>query len=138
MRELVAEELVKPTLGDLWRPSVRLHINPAGTFHIGGPAADAGLTGRKIIVDRWYGYAGDAVLFDKLANGTVGLRQNGSLASIAIHVARADCVYNVHSGQFESISYQCFTWFDAVNCTTRKFKLWASSLVDSATDTASR
>ena len=57
LRELVAEELVKPTLGDLWRPSVRLHINPAGTFHIGGPAADAGLTGRKIIVDTYGGAA---------------------------------------------------------------------------------
>lgn len=57
LRELVIEAVIKPTLGDLWRPNVRLHINPAGTFHMGGPAADAGLTGRKIIVDTYGGSA---------------------------------------------------------------------------------
>ena len=36
---------------------VRVHINPAGSFIHGGPAADAGLTGRKIIVDTYGGYA---------------------------------------------------------------------------------
>ena len=57
LRELVAEELIRPTLGDRWRSNIRLHINPAGSFHIGGPAADAGLTGRKIIVDTYGGAA---------------------------------------------------------------------------------
>ncbi|MDI5922701.1 methionine adenosyltransferase domain-containing protein [Halomonas sp. LR5S13] len=36
-------------------PSVRYLINPAGRFEIGGPQADAGLTGRKIIVDTYGG-----------------------------------------------------------------------------------
>ena len=57
LREMVTEALIKPTLGGLWHPNVRLHINPAGTFHMGGPAADAGLTGRKIIVDTYGGAA---------------------------------------------------------------------------------
>jgi S-adenosylmethionine synthetase len=57
LRELIVEAVIKPTLDDLWRPNVRLHINPAGTFHLGGPAADAGLTGRKIIVDTYGGSA---------------------------------------------------------------------------------
>lgn len=57
LRQFVSEELIKPTLGDLWNQNIRLHINPAGTFHIGGPAADAGLTGRKIIVDTYGGAA---------------------------------------------------------------------------------
>lgn len=57
VRELVGEALIKPVLGDLWHPHVRLHINPAGTFHKGGPAVDAGLTGRKIIVDTYGGSA---------------------------------------------------------------------------------
>lgn len=35
----------------------RVLINPAGTFHVGGPAADSGLTGRKIIVDTYGGAA---------------------------------------------------------------------------------
>lgn len=33
-----------------------LHLNPSGTFHIGGPKGDAGLTGRKIIVDTYGGW----------------------------------------------------------------------------------
>ena len=57
LRELVCEVVIKPTLGDLWRPNVQLHINPAGTFHTGGPADDTGLTGRKIIVDTYGGSA---------------------------------------------------------------------------------
>lgn len=57
LRELAVEALIKPTLGDFWHSSVRLHINPAGTFHIGGPAADSGLTGRKIVVDTYGGSA---------------------------------------------------------------------------------
>ena len=44
-------------LGEWLTPATRVLINPAGTFHIGGPAADAGLTGRKIIVDTYGGMA---------------------------------------------------------------------------------
>jgi len=57
LRELLSEELIKPVLGDRWHTDIRLHLNPAGTFHLGGPAADAGLTGRKIIVDTYGGAA---------------------------------------------------------------------------------
>lgn len=57
LRELVSETLIKPVLGDLWHSNLRLHINPAGTFHSGGPSVDAGLTGRKIIVDTYGGAA---------------------------------------------------------------------------------
>lgn len=57
VKKLVTEAIIRPTLGELWGPNLRLHINPAGTFHVGGPAADAGLTGRKIIVDTYGGSA---------------------------------------------------------------------------------
>lgn len=57
LRDLLRENVVAPVLGDLNAGAIRLHLNPAGTFHLGGPAADAGLTGRKIIVDT-YGGAG--------------------------------------------------------------------------------
>src|SRR6185437_14364857 len=43
--------------GDLRNGSVRSFINPTGRFVIGGPVADAGLTGRKIMVDTYGGYA---------------------------------------------------------------------------------
>ena len=38
-------------------PNVQIYINPTGRFVLGGPAADTGLTGRKIIADTYGGYA---------------------------------------------------------------------------------
>ena len=57
LRDLVRSALVEPALGNLFTPEVKLFINPAGSFVHGGPAMDAGLTGRKIIVDTYGGYA---------------------------------------------------------------------------------
>lgn len=57
LRDLVRSMLIEPVLGDLLTPDVKVFINPAGSFIHGGPAADAGLTGRKIIVDTYGGYA---------------------------------------------------------------------------------
>ena len=52
LREAVMEEIIKPVIPARWlTPATRLLINPAGPFINGGPAADCGLTGRKIIVD---------------------------------------------------------------------------------------
>src|SRR5437868_15061593 len=42
---------------DLRNGSIRTFVNPTGRFVIGGPVADAGLTGRKIMVDTYGGYA---------------------------------------------------------------------------------
>lgn len=53
----VLNYVIKPALGDLYDDSTTVHINPAGSFVLGGPLADAGLTGRKIIVDTYGGYA---------------------------------------------------------------------------------
>jgi S-adenosylmethionine synthetase len=56
IREAVIEEIVKPVVPrDLVSPNVVYHINPTGRFVIGGPQGDAGLTGRKIIVDTYGG-----------------------------------------------------------------------------------
>ena len=55
--EYVREELGPRTLGAWWRKDVTLFVNPTGSFTHGGPSADAGVTGRKIIVDS-YGGAG--------------------------------------------------------------------------------
>ncbi len=58
LREAVIEEIVKPVIPARWLTSTtRLLINPAGPFINGGPAADCGLTGRKIIVDTYGGAA---------------------------------------------------------------------------------
>ena len=58
LREAVMEEILKPVLPTEWiDKNTRFHINPTGRFVIGGPVGDCGLTGRKIIVDTYGGYA---------------------------------------------------------------------------------
>ncbi|WP_294947999.1 methionine adenosyltransferase [Sulfurivirga sp.] len=58
IREAVMEEIIKPVLPAEWlHRDTRYHINPTGRFVIGGPVGDAGLTGRKIIVDTYGGMA---------------------------------------------------------------------------------
>ena len=51
----VLEHVVKPVCGDLFDENTIVHVNGTGTFVLGGPAADSGLTGRKIIVDTYGG-----------------------------------------------------------------------------------
>ena len=53
----VTESLAPRILGDWFTKDIRFHVNPTGSFILGGPSADAGVTGRKIIVDT-YGGAG--------------------------------------------------------------------------------
>ena len=58
LREAVMEEIIKPVLpAALLGPKTKFHINPTGKFVVGGPVGDCGLTGRKIIVDTYGGYA---------------------------------------------------------------------------------
>jgi len=67
MNKLIVEEVVKKTLEEiklksgksalsLYGAHTHLHINPSGKFIIGGPQGDAGLTGRKIIIDTYGGW----------------------------------------------------------------------------------
>ncbi|MGK2940958.1 MAG: methionine adenosyltransferase [Immundisolibacter sp.] len=57
LREAVIEEIIKPVLGEWLSDKPTIHVNPTGRFVIGGPMGDAGLTGRKIIVDTYGGMA---------------------------------------------------------------------------------
>ncbi len=59
IREAVIEEVIKPVLDahDVEYRGIKFLINPTGRFVIGGPHGDAGLTGRKIIVDTYGGMA---------------------------------------------------------------------------------
>ena len=57
LREAVIEHIIKPVLGDWLADKPTIHVNPTGRFVIGGPMGDAGLTGRKIIVDTYGGMA---------------------------------------------------------------------------------
>merc|ERR1712098_898220 len=74
MNKLIVEEVIKETLKEiklkngaaaitLFGDHTHLHINPSGKFIIGGPQGDAGLTGRKIIIDThggWGAHGGGA------------------------------------------------------------------------------
>jgi S-adenosylmethionine synthetase len=56
IREAIIEEVISPTLPKrMLDKKTEIHVNPTGRFVIGGPVGDAGLTGRKIIVDTYGG-----------------------------------------------------------------------------------
>ena len=56
LKQAVVEHIFRPVLGDQWwHDDIIIHVNPTGKFELGGPQADCGLTGRKIIVDTYGG-----------------------------------------------------------------------------------
>ena len=55
LREQIMEHVIKPVVGEWTDETTKYHINATGKFVIGGPEGDAGLTGRKIIVDTYGG-----------------------------------------------------------------------------------
>ncbi|MBI5414156.1 methionine adenosyltransferase [Candidatus Peregrinibacteria bacterium] len=57
LAKLVKKRVIGPVLKDWLDAKTIYHINPSGSFIMGGPQGDAGLTGRKIIVDTYGGYA---------------------------------------------------------------------------------
>ena len=57
LREFVIEELIKKVIPARYLKETQYVVNPGGAFITGGPEADCGLTGRKIIVDSYGGYA---------------------------------------------------------------------------------
>ena len=58
LRSEIREHVIRHTVpGDLIDDNTKYHINPTGRFVTGGPQGDSGLTGRKIIVDTYGGYA---------------------------------------------------------------------------------
>lgn len=59
VRDEIPQRVVRPVLEEagLWREDIPTYVNPAGSFHVGGPRADCGLTGRKPAVDTYGGAA---------------------------------------------------------------------------------
>jgi methionine adenosyltransferase len=58
IREDIIREVIKPIVpADMMDENTKIYVNPTGRFVVGGPAGDTGLTGRKIIVDTYGGYA---------------------------------------------------------------------------------
>lgn len=89
-RKTVIEQVIKPVVEreapGLWSNDIRFHINPTGRFVIGGPHGDAGLTGRKIIVDTYGGrgrHGGGAF------SGKDPSKVDRSAAYMSRHIAKA-------------------------------------------------
>ncbi len=55
IKKEIIEKVIKPVCGKFWHDKIKVHVNPTGRFVTGGPPGDAGLTGRKIIVDSYGG-----------------------------------------------------------------------------------
>jgi len=55
LTDAITEQVVRPVVGDWLDARTRILVNSSGRFVIGGPASDAGMTGRKIIVDTYGG-----------------------------------------------------------------------------------
>ena len=58
IRRDMVEHVIRPIIpSELDKGDIKIYVNPTGRFVVGGPAGDSGLTGRKIIVDTYGGYA---------------------------------------------------------------------------------
>ncbi len=58
IRADLIEQVIRPIIPtEFWTEEIRIFVNPTGRFVVGGPQGDSGLTGRKIIVDTYGGYA---------------------------------------------------------------------------------
>jgi S-adenosylmethionine synthetase len=87
IREAVIEEIIRPVIpAELRSPTIRFHVNPTGSFETGGPIADVGLTGRKIIVDT---YGGSCPHGGGAFSGKDPTKVDRSAAYAARHVAKS-------------------------------------------------
>ena len=86
IHEFIMEELFKKSIPQQWiDKNTKFHINPTGRFVTGGPMGDAGLTGRKIIVDTYGGHGGHG---GGAFSGKDPTKVDRSAAYAARHVAK--------------------------------------------------
>jgi S-adenosylmethionine synthetase len=86
VQKAVLEEVIKAVIpAELMNDDIKYHINPTGRFVIGGPQGDAGLTGRKIIVDT---YGGSCPHGGGAFSGKDPTKVDRSAAYAARHVAK--------------------------------------------------
>ena len=145
IRADVIAKVIRPIVPEpLWTDDVAIHVNPTGSFVIGGPMGDTGLTGRKIIVDTYGGYARhgggafsgkDATKVDRSAAYMARFIAKNVVASGAADRAEIQIAYAI--GVAEPVSVMCDTFGtgradeDAIVKAIRKiFTLTPQSIID--------
>jgi S-adenosylmethionine synthetase len=118
IRADIIAQVIKPVVPQpLWNDQVAIHVNPTGSFVIGGPMGDTGLTGRKIIVDTYGGYARhgggafsgkDATKVDRSAAYMARYIAKNVVASGAAERAEIQVAYAI--GVAEPVSVMCDTF----------------------------
>lgn len=114
----VIEQIIKPTLPtELVDAETKFLINPTGRFVIGGPSADSGLTGRKIIVDTYGGYARhgggafsgkDPTKVDRSASYAARYVAKNIVAAGLAHKCEVQLAYAIGVAQPVSINIETF------------------------------
>ena len=130
IREEIMAEVIRPVVPqELWTDQMAIHVNPTGSFVIGGPMGDTGLTGRKIIVDTYGGYARhgggafsgkDATKVDRSAAYMARWIAKTVVASGAADRAEIQLAYAI--GVAEPVSVMCDTFGTAKVDETRLAK----------------
>ncbi|AMV61299.1 S-adenosylmethionine synthetase [Pediococcus damnosus] len=118
IREDVLEHIIKPVIpAELLDDKTKYFINPTGRFVIGGPQGDAGLTGRKIIVDTYGGFARhgggafsgkDATKVDRSASYAARYIAKNIVAAGLAHKVEVQLAYAIGVAQPVSISVDTF------------------------------
>lgn len=86
LRREIIEKVIRATLpGELLDENTKFFVNPTGRFVVGGPVGDSGLTGRKIIVDTYGGYAAHG---GGCFSGKDPTKVDRSAAYMARHIAK--------------------------------------------------
>ena len=103
VRRAVIEKVIRPTLpARLIDDNTRFFVNPTGRFVFGGPAADTGLTGRKIIVDT---YGGRGAHGGGAFSGKDPSKVDRSAAYAARHIAKNAVAAGIADEMLVQVSY---------------------------------